>query len=160
MSVIDSAFWQFALALYRDEALRRSLLVLQDAHQVVILEWLFAVWLADQGLEWRADDRQQSRQCTAPWVDEVIVPLRQLRRRWCASAGRDAGYRHLLAMELAAEQHLADLLLAKKPASEARSAGEMLLATNTAWLETEHGVDAACCQVLLSQLAAVRLKMR
>jgi len=159
MSVIDSPFWQFALTLYKDEALRRSLLTLQDAHQVVILELLFAVWLAEQGTEWRENDRQQSRQCTLPWVDEVIVPLRQLRRRWCANAGRDAGYQHLLAMELEAEHHLARLLLEQIPTSEAQSPSEALLATNMAWLETEYGVDAARCQQLLSQLATVRPKM-
>ena len=157
MPVTDSPFWHFAIALYKHDALRQSLLALQDEYQVVILELLFAVWLADQGINWRDNARQQSRQQTAPWVDEVIVPLRQLRRRWCANAGRDAGYRHLLAMELEAEQHLASLLLAQLPALTPlkATASEALLTANLAWLETEYAVDVMHSRALLAQLAAM-----
>lgn len=160
MPVTDSPFWQFALTLYRNDELRSALLALQDEHQVVIIELLFATWLAEQGINWREKDRLQSRQRTAPWVDEVIVPLRKLRRRWCANAGRDAGYRHLLAMELEAEQYLANLLLQQKMrASKAHSASSMLLGANLAWLGAQHGVAAARSDQLVALLAAVIFKM-
>ncbi len=159
MPITDSQFWRFASMLYRYADLREILLGLQDDHQVVILELLFAVWLADQGVAWSKMDHHRSRQHIGSWVDEVVLPLRQLRLHWRATKGRDAGYQHLLSMELDAEQHLADLLLDKMPTFDAQTPCWKLLDANLLRVLPEDGIADETRERLMSLLQEAGLKL-
>ncbi len=47
-------FWDWALAQYRSEATQHLLLRLQEESGLVILEALFACWLATQRVRWQS----------------------------------------------------------------------------------------------------------
>ena len=159
MSTTDSQFWRFALMLYGHKDLRETLLRFQEDYQVVILELLFAAWLAERGIAWSKAEHRRSRLHISAWVDEVVLPLRQLRQRWCVASGRDAGYRQLLSMELAAEQHLADLLLELMPNCDAQIPCSILLDDNLDRVFLEAGITDEAVAPLLSQLREAGLNI-
>ena len=76
-----SPFWRFSLRFYRRPGVADACIVLQDGCGVDVNVLLFFLWLA------------VARRCispaaakavcakVAPWRDEVVVPLRTLRRR-------------------------------------------------------------------------------
>ena len=105
-------FWDWALSQYGAEATQRLLLRLQEEAGLVILEALFVSWLASERYEWRSDDTAKLRAATQDWIDEVVLPLRAVRGRWKNKASREASRRHLLELEVEAERHLAELMLA------------------------------------------------
>jgi uncharacterized protein (TIGR02444 family) len=104
------AFWDWAVARYRLAGVQQHLLLLQDTQDLVILEALFACWLASHDRQWQLDDVQAMAVSTRPWIDEVVVPLRATRVRWTADAGLSESRQHLLALEVTAERHLAELM--------------------------------------------------
>ena len=50
------AFWDWAVACYRRAGVQQHLLLLQDTQDLVILEALFACWLASHDRQWQLDD--------------------------------------------------------------------------------------------------------
>ena len=103
-------FWDWAVACYRRAGVRQHLLSLQDAQDLVILEALFACWLASHDRRWQSDDVQAMSVSTRAWLDQVVLPLRGTRMRWTTDADLSASRQHLLALEVQAERHLAELM--------------------------------------------------
>lgn len=116
-------FWDWALAQYRAEAAQRLLLRLQEEAGLVILEALFVSWLASEHYEWRLDDTAKLRDATQDWIDEVVLPLRAVRQRWKNEASKEASRRHLLALEVEAERHLAELMWAASESARGEKIG-------------------------------------
>ena len=82
------------------------LLKLQDEHDVVILELMFVAWLGVQCRAISQDDLDQLRGGAQAWIDQVVLPLRRVRRTWKAE-GKQASMRtRLQALELEAEKGL------------------------------------------------------
>ena len=104
------AFWDWAVACYRRAGVQQHLLRLQDTEDLVILEALFACWLASHDRQWQLDDVRAMAVSTRTWIDEVVLPLRATRARWTADADLSDSRQHLLALEVAAERHLAELM--------------------------------------------------
>ena len=104
------AFWDWAVACYRRAGVQQHLLTLQDTQDLVILEALFACWLASHDRQWQLDDVRAMAASTRTWIDEVVLPLRATRMRWTAEADRSDPRQHLLALEVTAERHLAELI--------------------------------------------------
>ena len=50
------AFWDWAIACYRRAGVQEHLLLLQDTQDLVILEALFACWLASHDRQWQLDE--------------------------------------------------------------------------------------------------------
>ncbi|MFG6176168.1 TIGR02444 family protein [Halomonas sp. THAF12] len=75
--------WDFALAFYGRPGVEAACLHLQDDAGVDVLELLWRLWLFRHGLA-AGDFPEAIRQ----WQDEVTVPLRRLRRRLKAEAGK------------------------------------------------------------------------
>ena len=103
-------FWDWALARYGSAESQRLLLRLQNEGGLVILEALFAGWLAHCGQRWQASDVERMHSLTAPWVDEVVLPLRSTREKWKSDPHRQQQRSQLLQLEVQAERHLADLI--------------------------------------------------
>ena len=125
-------FWDWALARYGSAESQRLLLRLQNEGGLVILEALFAGWLAHCGQRWQASDVERMHSLTAPWVDEVVLPLRSTREKWKSDPHRQQQRSQLLQLEVQAERHLADLIwssissshiLSQAPASSFRADG-------------------------------------
>jgi hypothetical protein len=85
-------------------------LLLQDTQDLVILEALFACWLASHDRQWQLDDVRAMAVSTRTWIDEVVLPLRATRTRWTGDADLSDSRQHLLALEVTAERHLAELM--------------------------------------------------
>ena len=100
-----SEFWPWALGRWQGPAAER-LLELQDEHDVVILELMFVAWLGVQRRAISQDDLDQLRGGAQAWIDQVVLPLRRVRRAWKAE-GKQASLRtRMQALELEAEKGL------------------------------------------------------
>ena len=104
------AFWDWAVACYRRAGVQQHLLLLQDTQDLVILEALFACWLASHDRQWQLDDVRAMAVSTRTWIDEVVLPLRATRTRWTGDADLSDFRQHLLTLEVTAERHLAELM--------------------------------------------------
>jgi uncharacterized protein (TIGR02444 family) len=104
------AFGGWAIACYRRAGVQQHLLLLQDTQDLVILEALFACWLASHDRQWQLDDVRAMAVSTRTWIDEVVLPLRATRTRWTGAADLSDSRQHLLALEVTAERHLAELM--------------------------------------------------
>ena len=107
---ITSAFWDWAVEVYMVDAVRTRLLAWQDDYDVVILELLYVLWLARQGRTMGDSDMRALHLRIRPWVDQVVLPLRQVRQQWTADIVHSDYRSRLLTLELEAERHLAALL--------------------------------------------------
>jgi uncharacterized protein (TIGR02444 family) len=114
---MGEAFWRFSLVFYSRPGVADILLRLQDRDGCDIDLILFALWcgaVLRRPLD--AADLIAAQAATAPLRDEVVVPIRTLRRRLKSAAETDTQdlRRRIAALELAAERHvqyrLADLI--------------------------------------------------
>ena len=104
------AFWDWAVACYRRAGVQQHFLLLQDTQDLVILEALFACWLASHDRQWQLDDVQAMAVSTRTWIDEVVLPLRATRCDGRPMPDLSDSRQHLLAFEVTAERHLAELM--------------------------------------------------
>lgn len=109
-SNLQQIFWPWALERYEADSLRDCLLALQESSDLVVLEALFFAWLAEQGRELTATEVRHMEEVIAPWVDEVLVPLRLQRVRWSDHQESALLRREALRLELEAEKTVATLL--------------------------------------------------
>ena len=103
-------FWDWSLGAYAHDPLRQHLLELQRVGDLVILEALFACWLATRGVRLTTGAANQLSDTTRSWLDEVVVPLRGTRERWKSVPELQSQRAHLLQLEVEAERHLAELM--------------------------------------------------
>jgi uncharacterized protein (TIGR02444 family) len=114
MSEQHSEFWQWALDRWQGAGAAR-LLELQDKNNVVILELMYVAWLGLRGRAISREDLAQLRACSEAWIDQVVLPLRQVRRAW-KTEGKAATLRaRLKTLELEAEHGLANLYAESLP---------------------------------------------
>ena len=104
------AFWVWALAHYDGRECQQLLLRLQKEGDLVILEALYACWLAQVGRPWFAGDFAKMRGLTESWIDEVVLPLRATREKWKPDPEQQHQRKSLLKLEVEAERHLAGLM--------------------------------------------------
>jgi len=114
--VTVAPFWDWALKQYAREPTQALLLTLQSQADLVILEALFAAWLATEGHRLEAQDVAAMRDTTGIWIDEVVLPLRAVREQWKGDGSKEDARGHLLQLEVEAERHLAELMWASTEA--------------------------------------------
>lgn len=76
-----SALWDFAVALYGRPGISEACLALQDEYGVDVPLLLYATWLGEEGRKLSALDVADILKSIRPWQNEVVMPLRVLRRR-------------------------------------------------------------------------------
>lgn len=107
---MSTSLWNFALDLYARPGVEQACLRLQDTHDNDVCLLLCALWLDRRGVACTAARREPLRALAAEWRGERIAPLRALRRRWKAAAGRDAAIaalrQRLAQLEVDAEREL------------------------------------------------------
>jgi uncharacterized protein (TIGR02444 family) len=74
-------FWNFSLGLYGRPGVAPALLSLQDALGLDVNMLVFCCWAASRGRALTAPDIAAVAAVADPWQDEVVKPLRALRRR-------------------------------------------------------------------------------
>lgn len=97
-----SEFWDWAVAAYARPGVAEACLDLQDAHGQNVPLLLWAIW--------RGGDVDAAVALARSWEDEVIGPLRGVRRRLKARADAEALRQKVKAVELEAERNLMSAL--------------------------------------------------
>lgn len=111
--------WEFALALYGSQGVSEACLLLQDESGVDVPMLLFALWLAAHSVALPEAEMQRIEQLVKAWREEVVRPLRAIRRRLkegphpAPSEGTNALRNSIKAAELASERIELDLLEAE-----------------------------------------------
>ncbi|MEE4118001.1 MAG: TIGR02444 family protein [Paracoccaceae bacterium] len=75
-----AAFWRFSLSVYGQQGVPDICLALQDAHGVDVNMLLYLLFRATGGTALDADEIARLDAALAPWRDEVVRPLRGVRR--------------------------------------------------------------------------------
>ncbi len=83
----DSAFWAFSLRLYGRPGVPPACLALQDEGGADVNLLLFLLYLADCGRMLDADQIAALDAGTRPWREQVVKPLRSVRRLLKADVG-------------------------------------------------------------------------
>src|ERR1700733_878967 len=76
-----SPFWRFSLGFYRQPGVADACIALQDGCGVDVNILLFFLWLATAKRRVADADAQAVCAKAGNWRDDVVVPLRTLRRR-------------------------------------------------------------------------------
>lgn len=115
-------FWDYAVDLYGRPGVAAACLNLQDRHGVDVNLLLFAVWAgAAQGVQLDGDQLNAAEQAVAAWRDEVIRPLRAVRRRVRWDGAAAAPLREVIGTaELMAERIAQDRLIRAVPLPQGR----------------------------------------
>lgn len=107
---LQDAFWSWALKRYESALLRDCLLDLQASNDLVVVEAMFVAWLAERGRQLSLNEATKIEQAIAPWVENVLLPIRRQRVKWSGSEESKVLRSEALRLELEAEQTLAKLL--------------------------------------------------
>ena len=102
-------FWSWAVAQWTDPVVSTEMMALQEEHECTVLELLLMGWLGQQCLAVTAEARHAPATTAAPWLEGVVVPLRNTRRGWRENAGLSSQRQQLQKLELNAEYALAEL---------------------------------------------------
>ena len=134
----DNPFWDFSLEVYERDGVAASCLTLQDRRGLDVNLLLFCGWAAGKGWVFDQEDIDRLDASVAPWQRNVVVPLRELRRRLkdCAEVpGAETLRQRIKRDELQAEAIEQALLVASLPdglvgmadsAAAAAAAGNMV----------------------------------
>jgi uncharacterized protein (TIGR02444 family) len=76
-----SPFWRFSLRFYRQPGVADACIALQDGYGIDVNILLFLLWLAGERRQIGVAEARSLCVTAAPWRDEVVAPLRTLRRR-------------------------------------------------------------------------------
>ena len=129
-SVGENVFWTYSLSVYRRKEVAQCCLALQDDTGVDVNLLLYAGWLAGKGQRLDSYHLEQVAAAVADWQEQVVKPLRDLRRHLRTIAGAELLWEALKAQELSAEQQQQDTMYACYRALVALPAGQDCLREN------------------------------
>jgi len=162
MQKTTSPFWTFSLSLYRMEGVAPACIELQDSAGVDVNILLFALFLAAKGRALEAADIAEMDAALKGWRDDVVIPLRGVRRvlrspEKSIDAAQAAALRERIkAVELEAERLQQEALHALRPteawgvAQPPASAAPANVAAYAAYLGAV--LPAAAVETMLAQL--------
>jgi uncharacterized protein (TIGR02444 family) len=84
------ALWSFSLATYDAPGVAASCIALQDRHGLDVNLLLFCCWAGAQGQQLTTAKLKRLQQGVAGWQQDVVQPLRRVRRRLKGEPGDDA----------------------------------------------------------------------
>jgi uncharacterized protein (TIGR02444 family) len=159
-----SPFWRFSLRFYREPGVADACIALQDGCSVDVNILLFFLWLATARRCVSPDIVQAVCAKAAPWRDDVVAPLRTVRRRLkegSALVERDAAERFrtaIKAIELESERLQQEALFALAAGLATESAVTVEAAARANVTAYEHALGrrfapAAAIDALLEALA-------
>ncbi len=129
-----SAFWDFSTAVYDRPGVAEACLSLQDRRGLDVNILLFCCWAGVRGQALTAAELAARIAAVRPWQDEVVKPLRAV-RRWlkeqhtAPSKAAEALRQAIKAQELEAER-LEQLILAEGATTEEEQGTPALAAAN------------------------------
>jgi uncharacterized protein (TIGR02444 family) len=120
----DSEFWRFSLALYGRTEVAKECLALQDAHGIDVNILLFCAWLGTRSVALNREDIEAASRVVAAWQDDVVRPLRIVRRRVKALLADDGFRTGFKDVEIKAEQIEQAMLFAHSQELRSRNEAE------------------------------------
>ncbi|WP_111641577.1 TIGR02444 family protein [Marinimicrobium alkaliphilum] len=84
----ESTLWEFALWLYARPGISSLCIRVQDTYSVDVLQVLWLAWLDWRGQPQDAHARTEAEQLCARWQEQVVGPLRGV-RRWLKVSPED-----------------------------------------------------------------------
>jgi len=136
LTASGDAFWRFSLAFYARPGVAESLIALQDRAGLDVNLILFALWRGlVHGHRLDAAGFGAAEAAVAPLRRELVVPLRQLRRRLKEESDPDLQglRRQVAALELMAERRAQNRLAATVAASDTGGDPRAAAAANLAF---------------------------
>jgi uncharacterized protein (TIGR02444 family) len=76
----ESSFWTFSLEFYSDPAIAGICIDLQDRHACDVNVVLFALWCASRHRSLSSHELERVVASISPWQNDVVRPLRGVRR--------------------------------------------------------------------------------
>ncbi len=101
---MSNPLWEFSLQQYRKPGVAEACLEAQDRFAADVNLLLYAAWLARQGLELNVSQWRSLESELQPWRQQVLLPLRGLRRGWRQLPAAASLRQQLKALELEAER--------------------------------------------------------
>jgi uncharacterized protein (TIGR02444 family) len=132
-----SPFWRFSLRVYRQPGVADACIALQDGCGVDVNILLFFLWLATARRCVSPDAARAVCAKAAPWRDDVVAPLRAIRRRLkegsaLVERGAAEAFRtRIKAIELESERLQQEALLALAEGLATQDAGTVEAAART-----------------------------
>ena len=149
-------FWEYSLSVYDDEV-AACCLTLQDSRGLDVNLLLYGGWLARRGLRLTQEHLRSQNSAVAGWREEVVMPLRDLRRRLDRRGPGSALREKLKRLELEAERYQQDILYRGSRVGEAPLADRHPLRENLGLVaalgggtESDWGPQVARLAALLS----------
>jgi uncharacterized protein (TIGR02444 family) len=141
-------FWDFSLRFYNDGDVQQACLAFQDDHGGDVNVMLYLLYRAGQGAAYRSDGVRALDAAIAPWREEMVRPIRTLRRTLKTKAylpdaeAQDSFRNQVKKIELNAEKLQQAVLEGNAPAADEtdldpRDAASQSLAAYAAVLGTK-----------------------
>jgi uncharacterized protein (TIGR02444 family) len=133
-SMSDLGLWDFSVRFYERDGIAALCLAWQDEYGVDVTVLLLAAWAASRRQELSVGDLSLAEEEIAPWRNEIVEPLRTMRRRLKrdpspAAPAEIVGVRNLIkSAELEAERVALAVLERHRPRNErteARTVGQI-----------------------------------
>lgn len=148
------ALWEGMLDLYAAPGVADACIAAQDACEADVLLLLAAALLAQRGWRLTPDFADGMMAETREWRNEVVLPLRALRRRWREQPAARALRERVGTLELDAERSevemLQGLLEAASPLPRSRPGAALLRGNCGALRSGPQQEGAACADALAS----------
>ncbi len=114
-SGMEDIFWNFALALYRQEPVKEACLALQDGSSLDVNLLLFCCWAGQGGHLLSHGELRRLHSLSSNWQSGILRPMRQVRQRLAKEEGAPGIYQAAKSFELQLERVEQSRLLAEVP---------------------------------------------
>lgn len=128
-------FWDFSLGVYGHADVATACLALQDRHGADVNLLLFCLWAGSRGHTVTTAELTHLMAVTRPWQQDVIAPLRAVRRRLKTAESAIGDLRaRVKATELAAEEAEQQMLFDTLAVTAGQGASDLAGRNMTAYL--------------------------
>lgn len=147
-------FWEYSLSVYDDDV-AACCLALQDHCGLDVNLLLYGGWLARRGLRLTEEHLGVQNSAVAGWREEVVKPLRALRRQVGRHGPGSALREELQRLELEAERYQQDILYRGSPRGKALPAARHPLRENLGLVAALGGAPESDWGPQVTRLAAL-----
>ena len=109
---MSNPLWDYSLTIYRLDEVATSCIALQDKFDIDVNLLLYAAWLAHLKRGLSDDHLVAMEACVCEWREQVVKPLRALRRQLRDYPGAESARDELKHLELQAEREQQDMMYA------------------------------------------------
>ena len=152
---MNNPLWDYSLAHYAREGVAEACLTLQDDCNLDVNLLLYGAWLASTDQRLDTEHLAGLERRIAQWRQEVVQPLRQLRRQWRDYEPARELRQQLAELELHAERMQQDQMLDYYRTAPALAVTAAQLRDNLLLVAECCGADATGAELRIAQLAGL-----